>query len=54
MGPLLLSDHMVQNCQTREQMMHWDVLSKTTKLKFSLFNIVYHFSIFAFSFLIFI
>ena len=37
-GPLQLSDHVVQNRQTREQMTHWDVLNKTTKFEFSLFN----------------
>ena len=33
MGPLHLSNHMVQNCQTGEQMTHW-----ATKFQFSLFN----------------
>jgi len=28
MGPLQLSNHMVQNRQTGEQMMHWDMPNK--------------------------
>ena len=38
MGSLQLSDHVVQNRQTSEQMTHWDMLNKTTKFEFSLFN----------------
>ena len=37
-GPLQLRDHVVQNRHTGEQMTHWDVLNKTTKFEFSLFN----------------
>ena len=28
MGPLQLSSHMIQNCQTGEQMTHWDKFNK--------------------------
>ena len=38
MGPLHLSDHVVQNCQTGEQMMDWNMLNKAAKFEFSLFN----------------
>ena len=38
-GLLQLSNHMVQNRQTGEQMSHWDLLNKATKFEFSLFNI---------------
>ena len=39
MDPLQLSDHLVQNRQTGEQMTHWDMLNKaTTKFEVSLFN----------------
>ena len=37
MGYLQLSDHVVQNLQTGEQMTHWDMLNKATKFEFSLF-----------------
>ena len=40
MGPLQLSDHVVQDRRTREQMMHWDMLNKATKFEFSPF--LYH------------
>ena len=40
MGPLQLSDHVVHDRQTGEQMMHWDMLNKATKFEFSLF--LYH------------
>ena len=33
MGPLQLSGNMIQNCQTGEQMTHWDKLKKR-KFKF--------------------
>ena len=36
MGPLQLSDHVVQNRQTEEQMTHWDMFNKATKFEFSL------------------
>ena len=39
MGLLQLSNHMVQNRHTGEQMTHWDTLNKATKFEFSLFNI---------------
>ena len=39
MGHLQLGDHVVQNLQTGELMMHWDMLHKATKFEFSLFNI---------------
>ena len=38
MGPLQLSNRVVQNRQTGEQMTHWDTLNKATKFEFSLFN----------------
>ena len=38
MDPLHLSDHVVQNRQTGEQMTHWDILNKATKFEFSFFN----------------
>ena len=38
MGPLQLSDHLVQNRQTGEQMTHWDMLNKATKFECSLFS----------------
>ena len=38
MGHLQLSDYAVQDRQTGEQMMHWDILNKATKFEFSLFN----------------
>ena len=38
MGPLQLSDHVVQTRQTGEQMTHWDMLNKATKFGFSFFN----------------
>ena len=38
MSPLRLSDHVVQNSQTGEQMTHWDMINKATKFEFSLFN----------------
>ena len=34
MGPSQQSDHLVQNCQTGEQMTHWDMLNKATKFEF--------------------
>ena len=37
-GPLQLSDHVVQNHQTGEQVMHWDMFNKATKFEISLFN----------------
>ena len=37
-GPLQLSDHVVQNGQTGEQMTHWVMLKKATKFEFSLFK----------------
>ena len=40
MGPLHLSDHVVQNHQTGEQMTHWDMWNKKKKFKFGGF--VYH------------
>ena len=38
MGILQLSNHVVQNGHTGEQMTHWDMLKKATKFEFSLFN----------------
>ena len=38
MGPLQLSDHMVQNCLTGEQFTQWHMLNNATKFQFSLFN----------------
>ena len=38
MGHFQLSHHVVQNLQTGEQMMHWDMLNKATKFEVSLFN----------------
>ena len=38
MGLLQLSNHVVQNRHTGEQMTHWDVLKKATKFEVSLFN----------------
>ena len=38
MGPLQLSDRVVQNRQTGDQMTHWDMLNKATKFEFSLFK----------------
>ena len=38
MGPLQLSDHVVLNRQTGEQLTNWDMLNKTTKFEFSLFD----------------
>ena len=38
MGPLQLSDHVVQNRQTGEQMVHWDMFNEATKFEFSLFK----------------
>ena len=38
MGPLQLSDQVLQNRQTGEQMTRWDMFSKATKFEFSLFN----------------
>ena len=40
MGPLQLSDHVVKDRQTREQMTQWNMLNKATKFEFSLF--LYH------------
>ena len=40
MGPLQLSDHVVHDRQTGEQMMHWDMLNKATKFEFPSF--LYH------------
>ena len=40
MGPLQLSDHVEQNCQTGEQMKYWNMLDKATKFEFSLFQCV--------------
>ena len=37
MGLLWLSNHMVQNRQTGEQMMHWDMLNKENSNLESLF-----------------
>ena len=34
MIPLQISDHLVQNWQTGEQMTHWDMLNKATKFEF--------------------
>ena len=39
MGLLQLSNHVVQNRHTGEQMAHWDMLKKATKFEFSLFNV---------------
>ena len=39
MGPLQLSDHVVQNQQTGEQMTHWDMFNKATKFELSLHKI---------------
>ena len=33
---LQLSDHVVQNRQTGEQIKHWDMLNKATKFEFSI------------------
>ena len=38
MGPLQLSDHVVLNRQTGEQLTNWDMLNKTNKFEFSLFG----------------
>ena len=38
MGLLQLSNHVVQNHQTEEQMTHWDMFNKVTKFEFSLFH----------------
>jgi len=38
MGFLQLSNHVVQNHHTGEQMTHWDTLKKATKFESSLFN----------------
>ena len=38
MALLQLSNHVVQNRHTGEQMTHWDMLKKATKFEFSLFN----------------
>ena len=38
MGPLQLSDHVVQNRLTGEQMMHWDMLNKETSNLVALFK----------------
>ena len=40
MGPWQVSDHVVQDRQTGEQMTHWDKLSKATKFEFSLFQYI--------------
>ena len=39
MGLLQLSNHVVQNRHTGEQMTQWDMLKKATKFEFSLFNV---------------
>ena len=38
MGPFQLSDHVVQNRQTGEQMTHWDMLNKENSNLEALFN----------------
>ena len=38
MGPLQLSNHVVQNRHSEEQMTHWDMLKKAAKFEFSLFS----------------
>ena len=38
MGLLQLSNHVVQNRHTGEQMTQWDMLKKAPKFEFSLFN----------------
>ena len=38
MGNLQLSDHVVENLQTGEQITYWDMLNKATQFEFSLFN----------------
>ena len=38
MGPLQLSDHVVQNHQTGEQMTHWDMLNIENSNWVALFN----------------
>ena len=37
-GPFAAERSFGTNCQTGEQMMHWDMLDKASKFEFSLFN----------------
>ena len=46
MGPLKLSDHVVQNHQTEELMTRADMLNKATKFEFSLFFFLFAYFLF--------
>ena len=39
MGPLQLSNHVVQNRQSGDQMMHWDMLNKEKSNLMAFFNL---------------